>query len=235
MMTDHYLERELMSKQLKIFQISFGATGTGSFVCYFSHFMDLRRIAYFRYPDHGKLIGVQIFYDNLQNNRSIFHGIDDDEILYFGDLKLGETFPVPAGIRVVQQMLQKYPDAIYLIITRPLSQWIKTKIYAFGDLDAVADSPSHAQQATELFERYFSYYCPVLQHLKRHKARLLLYDIEKDDFQQFKQHFFEKTHIQLPADSHLPRTHKHSKHSFTNKQEPSAQVLLENLCELFVD
>ena len=220
----------LVKNNMKIFQISFGCSGGSSFVKYFRRFIPKEKVAFWKY--NGKMIGEDIMSPNYQKKVSIFTGIPSS-ILYFGDMKLGEHTKPQIGCEIVKEMDRTFPNSIFIMNVRPLSQWLTGMMYAWHK-----NSPQQDYEHLILHDigSYFKYNCCVKDYFqKQEKNKLIIFDIEKDDFAEFKSAFFNISGIELHGT--LPRVNHNARHtseSFQNKNEQSVAVLFDNLCEFWV-
>merc|ERR1712129_162150 len=221
-------ESSLTSTNRKIFHISPGCTGNTSFMKFFQRFLSNNTMAVWRY--NGKAIGRDIWQKNYNQNISILTGMS--HILFFSDLKLMGWLPHPIGCNIVKQLHKSYPDSIFILTERPLSQWLKSLIYGFGTAE-----DWNQKAVLSWTDLYFTYHCCVkryFEQLPEDKNNLITYDIERDDFDRdFLQKFFNISGIQLSGS--LPKKEHHADHSFQNKNEQSASVLLDNMCEFWID
>jgi len=130
------------------------------------------------------------------------------------------------------QLHQSYPDSIFISTQRPLSQWLKSVIYGFEKADF---DKQHQKVALKMTDMYFTFNCCVKRYFEQQdKNNLITFDIERDDFDSdFKQKFFNVSGIQLSGS--LPKSNHHADHSDVNKNEQSAGVLLDNMCEFWID
>eukprot|EP01084_Bolivina_argentea_P079844 144732_1 len=201
-------QKTIINQHLKIFSIGFGCSGTGSFVNYFKGIIGEDKMV--NYEFHHKWIGRDILYPNyveIQKNKkiSLFEGLPSpDDLLFIGDLKLGTQLTLGIGVEIVKRMNTEYPNSINLIMLRPLSQYMKSKIYGFRKKESKKEN-GYSEVAIDEITKYFTYNCAVLQYFTETSQmnKLILYDIEKGNFHDFKTEFYQKTGIKLAGE--LPK------------------------------